>query len=157
MFKQICIAIDATKQAGYAHLDIKLENILVGSDFKLRLCDFGFARKLGVPLTGICGSERYMAPEIIDQKTYYIDAANADIFSLGVVLFTMYFGQPPFNVACSERDYFFKRMVQEPSKFMRLHPTTRPYYKKGQIEDDAQDLMLKMMSVENRPTIEQVL
>lgn len=100
MFKQICLAIDATKQAGYAHLDIKLENILVGSDFKLRLCDFGFARKLEVPLTGICGSERYMAPEIIEQKTYYIDSANADIFSLGVVLFTMYFGQPPFNVAC---------------------------------------------------------
>ncbi len=66
MFKQICIAVDATKQVGYAHLDIKLENILIGSDFKLRLCDFGFSRKIGIPLSGICGSERYMAPEIID-------------------------------------------------------------------------------------------
>ena len=157
MFKQICIAVDATKQVGYAHLDIKLENILIGSDFKLRLCDFGFSRKIGIPLTGIRGSERYMAPEIIDQNTYYYDAANADIFSLGVVLFTIYFGQPPFNIACPERDYFFKRMVLEPHKFMRLHPSTRQFYKKGLIEDEAQDLMLKMMSTEKRPTIEQVL
>lgn len=40
---------------------------------------------------------------------------------------------------------------------MRLHPSSRQFYKKGLIEDEAQDLMLKMMSTEKRPTIEQVL
>jgi serine/threonine protein kinase len=157
LFRQICLALDATKQAGYAHLDIKLENILIGSDYNLRLCDFGFAIKLGVPLTGMRGSDRYIAPEIIDEKTYSYDAANADIFSLGVVLFTMYFGQPPFNIACSKRDLYFKRMVEEPTKFFRLHPSTRSFYKKGMIEEDVQDLILKMLSPSKRPTIENVL
>lgn len=92
LFCQVLIAVAATKQSGYAHLDIKLENILIGNDYNLRLCDFGFSRKIGVPLSGMRGSERYVAPEIIDENTYFYDAANADIFSLGVVLFTMYFG-----------------------------------------------------------------
>ena len=107
LFKQVCIALYATKQAGYAHLDIKPENILIGNDFNLRLCDFGLSKKIGVPLTGIRGSEQYVAPEIIDYSTYLYDPANADIFSLGVVLFTIYFGCPPFNIACRKRDIFY--------------------------------------------------
>ena len=107
LFKQVCIAVYATKQAGYAHLDIKLENILIGDDFNLRLCDFGFSRKIGIPLTGLRGSEQYMAPEILDESTYFYEPANADIFSLGVVLFTLYFGRPPFNIACRKRDVFY--------------------------------------------------
>ena len=44
LFKQICRGVDALHtKAGYAHLDIKLENILIGKDYKLKLCDFGFA------------------------------------------------------------------------------------------------------------------
>lgn len=96
LFKQICLAVHATKLAGYAHLDIKLENILIGQDYNLRLCDFGFSRRIGIPVTRPFGSEGYMAPEVIDQHTFSYESTNADIFSLGVVLFTMYFGQPPF-------------------------------------------------------------
>ena len=117
-------------------MDIKLENILIGNDYNLRLCDFGLSRKIGIPLTGIRGSEQYLAPEILEDSTYFYDPANADIFSLGVVLFTIYFGCPPFNVACYKKDIFFKRFVSEPEKFLRLHPSTRSYYKKGLIESD---------------------
>lgn len=49
LFKQICTGVQAAKQAGFAHLDIKLENILIGSDYNMRLSDFGFARKCDVP------------------------------------------------------------------------------------------------------------
>lgn len=107
LFWQICIAVKAAKSVGYAHLDIKLENILIGNDYNLRLCDFGLSRKIGIPVSGLRGSEQYVAPEILDLSTYFYEPSNADIFSLGVVLFIIYFGRPPFNVACSKRDLFY--------------------------------------------------
>ena len=64
--KQICIALLVTKNAGYAHLDLKLENILIAQDGSLRLCDFGFATRTSSLCTKNCGTEGYQAPEIID-------------------------------------------------------------------------------------------
>lgn len=55
------------------HRDIKPQNILVGQDELVKLCDFGFARKIGLGtyvLTSVKGTPLYMAPEIIDNKTY---------------------------------------------------------------------------------------
>ena len=44
IFSQICEGVSALHNTtGYAHLDIKLENILIGKDYKLKLCDFGFS------------------------------------------------------------------------------------------------------------------
>ena len=44
LFLQVCDGLKAVhEKAQYAHLDLKLENILIGSDFKLKLCDFGSA------------------------------------------------------------------------------------------------------------------
>lgn len=97
--KQICIALLATKNAGYAHLDIKLENILIAQDGSLRLCDFGFAARTNSFCTKNCGTVGYRAPETIDPYSSSYDGAKADIFSLGVVLYTLYFGAPPFAIA----------------------------------------------------------
>lgn len=44
MFRQLCSGVQALhNQTGHCHLDLKLENILVGRDNQLKLCDFGFA------------------------------------------------------------------------------------------------------------------
>jgi len=49
---------------GHAHLDIKLENILVGDDQILKVCDLGLAQPLATLQTKQVGSAQYMAPEV---------------------------------------------------------------------------------------------
>ena len=101
LFLQICDGLQAVHiKARYAHLDLKLENILIGNDFKLKLCDFGSACHVDRDLVKKYGTEAYNAPEIEDRegnKSY--KGIQADIYSLGIILFTMKFGKPPFNIA----------------------------------------------------------
>ena len=59
---------------GLAHRDIKLENILIGDDFSLKIADFGFAKPMQGRGDGkietILGTPGYMAPEIIEDQAY---------------------------------------------------------------------------------------
>ena len=65
IFREICAGVEALHTtAGYAHLDIKLENFLIGNDYKLKICDFGFAQDVNERITKKFGTESYMAPEI---------------------------------------------------------------------------------------------
>ena len=65
LFSQICDGVDTLHiKAQYAHLDIKLENILIGNDYKLKLCDFGFAQEVNADIATKYGTESYIAPEI---------------------------------------------------------------------------------------------
>ncbi|CAD8058227.1 unnamed protein product [Paramecium primaurelia] len=78
-----------------AHCDIKPENILIAADYKVKLCDFGFARitqQLSRPPGGTPG---YTAPEIY--KGNNLDLFKCDIFALGVVIFIIVMGFPPFQ------------------------------------------------------------
>ena len=86
---------------GVCHLDIKLENIMVDSDTNLpKLLDFGFAQFVYHPsgqekkLTNYCGTVPYIAPEIMRHDPF--SGLKADVFSLGVVLYTLIFHQFPF-------------------------------------------------------------
>lgn len=88
------------------HLDIKLENILVDENFNVKLADFGFATDVNIEnLTLFRGSTAYMAPEIWGTESY--DGRKADIFSMGVVIFTMVVGYQPFDIA-KPKDKDFK-------------------------------------------------
>lgn len=73
------------------HRDIKLENVLLTKDRRVKLCDFGFAIRAETA-TGLCGTWEYLAPEMILEQPYnYL----IDIWALGVVLFEcLYFSQP---------------------------------------------------------------
>ena len=79
------------------HRDIKPQNILLDTDGRAKLCDFGFARNLGINtfvLTSIKGTPLYMAPELIEEKPY---DHTADLWSLGCILYELLVGQPPFS------------------------------------------------------------
>lgn len=97
LFLQILEAVDSTHKAGYCHLDIKLENILVAQDYSVKLCDFGLAKSLNEHLNYEIGSVGYMAPEIASLSLEYFLGAPADVFSLGVVLYILEVGSPPFG------------------------------------------------------------
>ena len=65
LFLQVCQGLNALHTDGnMAHMDIKLENILIGNDGKLKLCDFGMVQPADADLTKRMGTEMYMAPEV---------------------------------------------------------------------------------------------
>ena len=75
---------------------MKPQNILIGDKGTIKLCDFGFARALSsstVVLTSIKGTPLYMAPEVVQEQPYN---HTADLWSLGVILYELCVGKPPF-------------------------------------------------------------
>ncbi len=78
------------------HRDMKPQNILISSDGRVKLCDFGFARAMSAQtamVTSIKGTPLYMAPELVQEQPYN---HTADLWSLGVILYELHVGQPPF-------------------------------------------------------------
>ena len=78
------------------HRDLKPQNILIGTDRCVKVCDFGLARsmsKSSLVMTSIKGTPLYMAPELVQEQPY--DHA-VDLWSVGVILYELFVGQPPF-------------------------------------------------------------
>jgi 5'-AMP-activated protein kinase catalytic alpha subunit len=80
-----------------SHRDLKPENILLDGDNNVKLADFGLSNimKDGIFLYSSCGSPNYAAPELISGK--YYNGAAIDIWSCGVILYTLLTGTLPFN------------------------------------------------------------
>jgi serine/threonine protein kinase len=101
IFKQIVDSVSYLhNQAKIVHRDLKLENIVLDKNFQVKLCDFAMSKTIAEgSLTGVyysqVGSERYMAPEIIEGRAY--KGASADVFALGVTLFALVTGVMPFD------------------------------------------------------------
>lgn len=98
-FRQIVSAIAYVHSQGYAHRDLKPENLLIDEDHNLKLIDFGLCAKpkggLNYQLTTCCGSPAYAAPELIQGKAYI--GSEADIWSMGVLLYALLCGFLPFD------------------------------------------------------------
>ena len=99
-FVHVVDAVAYMHRHGFAHRDLKLENIVITGDDKPKICDFGLVAdvmgeegKVGC-LTSNCGTAIYMAPEVFDNTNY--DGIKADMWSMGVVLYSMCAGQYPF-------------------------------------------------------------
>lgn len=78
------------------HRDMKPQNILISANGIIKLCDFGFARAMSsntIVLTSIKGTPLYMAPELVQELPYN---HTADLWSLGVILYELFVGTPPF-------------------------------------------------------------
>jgi serine/threonine protein kinase len=100
IFSQLASAVSSLhNEAGYAHMDIKLENILISDEGLLKLCDFGFSTKTTSQISKILGTQSYMAPEIYNSRNTPCNAKMTDVFSLGVLFFILAFGAPPFHSA----------------------------------------------------------
>ena len=79
------------------HRDIKPENLLLDEQKNLKVVDFGLSNtfKAGEKLSTACGSPCYAAPELIKGLEYI--GPKADLWSAGVVLFTLVCGHLPFE------------------------------------------------------------
>ncbi|XP_052243873.1 serine/threonine-protein kinase 33-like [Dreissena polymorpha] len=114
--KELASAIAYLHKNDIVHRDLKLENILVSKSaspsnpedsLQIKVTDFGLSiTKSGVGhdnmMQDFCGTPNYMAPEIIDNKMY---SQQCDVWALGVIVYTLFCGVPPFRSKDEENLY----------------------------------------------------
>ncbi|XP_008107761.1 MAP kinase-interacting serine/threonine-protein kinase 1 isoform X2 [Anolis carolinensis] len=163
--RDIASALDFLHTKGIAHRDLKPENILCESPTKVspvRICDFdlGSGVKLNSACTPIttpelttpCGSAEYMAPEVVEvfteEATFY--DKRCDLWSLGVILYIMLSGYPPFVGNCGtdcgwDRGEVCKVCQNKLFESIQEGKYEFPEKDWSHISDDAKDLISKLL------------
>lgn len=99
IFRELLVAVAHIHHEGIIHRDIKAANVLITTQGQLRLCDFGVAAETSITerakRTTIVGTPYWMAPEVVIEGASYNN--KADIWSLGITLFEMVTGNPPYS------------------------------------------------------------
>ena len=163
-FSKILQIVISLHRIGICHRDLKLDNFLFdGDNFTLKLSDFGFSsliirNKLGKTKKqrGSFGTGCYKAPEVVlekeEPKGY--DGEKADIFSLGVILFSLRTCKIGFIKAKSNDDLY--KYIKE-GKIAEYWSTLKKNGIDG-LTEEFKNLYIKMVSPnpKNRPTLEQI-
>ena len=118
IFAKILKGIQACHKKGICHRDIKMNNILIDSNFTPKICDFGFATENNNHLTEYLGTEDCAAPEIWLNIPY--DGFKADIFSLGVVLINITTCKRGFKKAIQNDPYYMYIMAKQIKKYWTI-------------------------------------
>ncbi|CAI2378679.1 unnamed protein product [Moneuplotes crassus] len=155
-FHDLCEALNYLHSNGVSHRDIKLENILLNKNFELKLADFGFASGVTGNTTRV-GTITTAAPEVLMAMPY--NGHCADIFSLGVVLFMMVSGHPPFNCANPASDPRYKALyINQSDFFWKTHFKT-DVENINRFSDSLQELIVSMLSFRpsHRPSLSEIM
>ena len=130
------------------HRDLKLGNLFLSEKMELKLGDFGLATKLeydGERKRTICGTPNYIAPEVLEGKQGH--SYEVDIWSLGVVIYTLLVGKPPFETSDVKTTY----------KRIKMNAYSFPDH--IQIAPDAKNLITRILHSEpaQRPSLDDIL
>ncbi|XP_010181011.1 PREDICTED: testis-specific serine/threonine-protein kinase 2 [Mesitornis unicolor] len=152
MFQQLASAIKYCRDLHFAHRDLKCENILLDEHLNIKLSDFGFSKFLSQDENGeiilsktFCGSVAYAAPEVLEGIP--CDPRISDIWSLGVILYTMVYALMPFD------DSNVKKMISTQKEHRISFPNTK------HLTVECQDLIYHLLqpNVSQRLSIDEVL
>lgn len=157
--RQIASGIKFLHEHHICHLDISLENIFVTRKGTCKIGDFGLAREFEEGQSSFQSSRwdrpgklQYMSPELIRYKRF--DGCKADVFALGVCLFIMLFGFPPFETA-SEEDERFRLISEQDDGLKNLLNIWGVSY---DISDGVLDFIQSMLDYEHRrPSIHEII
>ncbi|XP_075240396.1 cGMP-dependent protein kinase 1-like isoform X4 [Convolutriloba macropyga] len=146
----VVLAFEYLHGRGIIYRDLKPENLLLTSNGYVKMCDFGFAKKIGreSKTWTFCGTPEYTAPEIILNKGH--DFA-ADYWAIGILVYELLNGIPPFTGGDAMKTYSMilkgvdmldlptKRMHKNSVNFMKkcckINPSERLGYQKNGITD----------------------
>jgi len=149
-----CYAIQIIKALKYLHThrvihrDLKLGNLFISDKMEIKVGDFGLATKLefdGERKRTVCGTPNYIAPEILEGKTGH--SYEVDIWSLGVIMYTLIIGKPPFET----------NNVKETYKRIKIGNYSFPEH--AVISEPAKDLIQSILVLDphKRPKLEEIL
>lgn len=145
---QIISALKYLHSHRIIHRDLKLGNLFLNDKMELKLGDFGLATKLdfdGEKKRTICGTPNYIAPEVLEGKNGH--SYEVDIWSLGVIIYTLIIGKPPFETTDVKATY---RRIKQNSYSFPEHIN---------ISDQARDLIQKILNGDPkmRPNLDEIL
>ena len=144
LFRQLVSALQHCHQRGVVHRDLKLGNLLLDANNNVKISDFGLSNQWhpGKKLDTFCGSPAYMAPELFLRMPY--TGPEVDVWSLGVILYTMVTGSLPF------RGQYFWELQQ---RVLRGQ-----YHVPKSLSNEITDLLDRMLTLSptNRGTLDDV-
>ena len=149
-----CYAVQIIKALKYLHShrvihrDLKLGNLFISEKMEIKVGDFGLATKLefdGERKRTVCGTPNYIAPEILEGKTGH--SYEVDVWSLGVIMYTLIIGKPPFET----------NNVKETYKRIKMGNYSFP--ENAVISEPAKDLIQSILVLDphKRPKLEEIL
>jgi len=161
IFKQVLSAIKYLHSEGLAHLDIKLENVLVDVNGGVKVIDFDACESVKQEDNKINslnkGSPGYRAPEFVKGKVENL--LSADIYSLGIVLFIMVVGTPPYNEVEKSGKFVFDKHYEvlrtDVKKFWRVHESYRESDGRPKLTKNFKEVVEAMLKEDptKRPTV----
>ncbi|KAG8454416.1 hypothetical protein GDO86_000875 [Hymenochirus boettgeri] len=138
-------AFEYLHQKGVLYRDLKPENLLLDSEGYVKLVDFGFAKKMfpGQKTWTFCGTPEYVAPEVILNKGHSL---SVDFWSLGILLYELLTGYPPFTgtdqliiyhmiLQGIEKIEFHKKITRRPEDLIRRLCRQNPAERLGNMKN----------------------
>ncbi|EAS07197.2 Serine/Threonine kinase domain protein (macronuclear) [Tetrahymena thermophila SB210] len=138
-FKQLLNGFKDLHKHQVIHRDIKPENILINQK-TLKIADLGFAKSITGTTQTCLGTYTTMAPEVLEQKPYGLEA---DVFSLGVMLYKLLYGVYPYRSDTGNLRYVIKERIRQ----------IKYDVSDGIISDVMQDLLKRMICYDRRDRI----
>lgn len=144
----LIVALKYLHRRRVIHRDLKLGNLFLDADVRLKVGDFGLAAQLehdGEKKRTICGTPNYIAPEILEGKHGH--SYEVDIWSLGVILYTMIIGRPPFETSDVKTTY------------RRIRYNQYSFPESVRISEQAKDLISCILRTDprSRPSLDEIL
>nr|XP_029520380.1 calcium/calmodulin-dependent protein kinase type 1B-like isoform X2 [Oncorhynchus nerka] len=139
VIQQLLEAVQYLHQLGIVHRDLKPENLLYqtpSEDSKIVISDFGLSKmeEQGM-LTTACGTPAYVAPELLQQKSY---GKEVDLWALGVITYILLCGYPPFYD--ESESHMYRQIMKAEYEF------DSPYW--DEVSNSAKDFIPHMLQKE---------